>query len=262
MEVLEAAWTGGIRYFDTAPRYGQGRAERHLGDFLRGRAGYVLSSKVGRVLRPGGGDVMSFHEVIDYSRDGILRSHEHSLARLGVDRIDVLYVHDLGRMQHGEAHEAQMRSLLGGGLAALEELKASGAVAAIGIGVNEVEVCLELLPRVNMDVILLAGHYTLLDRSAEARLLPALAGRDTRLVIGGLVNSGVLLQDGPQLFDYRPASNDVVVRARCIAKMVAQSGHVVTDLATNFPLAHPSVASVLIGTTEVARGIWTGALSG
>lgn len=96
MEVLEAAWTGGIRHFDTAPHYGQGRAERHLGDFLRGRAGHVLSSKVGRVLRPGGGDAMPFHEVVDYSRDGVLRSHEHSLARLGVDRIDILYVHDVG----------------------------------------------------------------------------------------------------------------------------------------------------------------------
>ena len=139
----------------------------------------------------------------------------------------------------------------GGGLAALVELKASGTVAAIGIGVNEVEVCLELLPRMDMDVILLAGRYTLLDRSAEARLLPALAGRDTRLVIGGLLNSGVLLPDGPQLFDYRPASDDVVARARRITGIVEARSHTVTDVAANFPLAHPSVASVLLGTTDV-----------
>ena len=242
--VLGAAWDGGVRYFDTAPHYGRGRAERHLGAFLSGRSGHVLSSKVGR-WHAGDGE-----EITDYTRDGILRAHEQSLARLGLGRIDILFVHDIGRMAQGVAHEARLRELLESGLAALEELKGSGAVRAVGLGVNEVAICLDLLPRMEMDAILLAGRYTLLDRSAEAELLPALAGRSTRLVVGGLFNGGILLPDGPRTFDYAPAPAEVIGRARRISDLVHGAGASLAEVATNFPLDHEAVASVLLGTVD------------
>ena len=243
LATLQAARDGGIRYFDTAPRYGAGAAEAHLGAFLEGRPDVVVSTKIGRVLTDDG-------EVTDFSADGIMRSFEASLKRLGRDRVDIVYVHDIGRMVQGAEHEARRRELLHDGRRALDRLKRDGAVGAVGLGVNEVEICLDLLREMDLDVILLAGRYTLLDRSAEAQLLPALEGRETKLVVGGILNSGILLPGAPETFDYGPASEDVVRAARTIAERVARTGTSLTTLAANFPLAHPGVASVLIGTTD------------
>ena len=257
---LEAAWDGGIRYFDTAPRYGAGLAERLLGDFLRGRPrdDVVISSKVGRLLSPdrsprSAGDPprpLPFVETYDYTHDGVLRSFEDSLTRLGLDRIDVLTVHDIGTMQHGAEHPRHLADLFGGGFAALRRLRDDGAIGAVGLGVNEVAVCLEVLEREPLDCIVLAGRLTVLDRTAEARLVPACERSGTSLVAAGVLNSGVLLPDGPALFDYAPAPPEVRERAARMHAVAAAHGASLVDVATSFPLTRPGVASVLLGTAD------------
>lgn len=184
MATLQAAWDEGLRYFDTAPWYGFGLAERVTGDFLRDKpkGDYVLSSKVGRIMFPvpddkvpsyGYIDPLPFDVRYDYSYDGIMRSVELSHARLGLNRIDMLYVHDIGVYTHGAERNAfHLRQFFDSGVRALQELKSSGAIKAFGLGVNEIPVCLDVLRETDLDCILLAGRYTLLDRSAVAGLLP------------------------------------------------------------------------------------------
>ncbi len=262
--VLDAAWNGGIRYFDTAPHYGFGLSERRMGDFLRGkpRDAYVLSTKVGRLLRPvpedqvpdvGFVDPLPFKLEYDYSYDGIMRSVEFSYARLGLNRIDMLYVHDIGVYTHGvEATRIHLGQLLDGGLKALEELKSSGTISAYGLGVNEVEVCLNVLARAPLDCILLAGRYSLLDRSAEAALLPLCRERGTSLVIGGVFNSGILAT-GPvpgAHFDYGPPSDEISAKVTAMQRIAAEDGYPLAAAALQFPLHEPAVASVLIGTAK------------
>ena len=218
MEALQAAWDAGLRYFDTAPFYGFGLSERRTGDFLRSkpRETYVLSTKVGRLLRPVPEAQVPDHSYVnplpfavdyDYSYDGIMRSFEFSFARLGLNRIDILYVHDIGAYTHGaERNTVYQRQLLDSGMKALEALKSSGAIAAYGLGVNEVEVCMDVIARSPIDCILLAGRYSLLDRSAERGLLEACRRQQISLVIGGVFNSGILAT-GPvpgANFDYGP----------------------------------------------------------
>ena len=260
LATLEAAWHGGIRYFDTAPRYGAGLAERLLGDFLRGRPrdDVVISSKVGRLLRPdrappAAGDPprpLPFAETYDYTHDGVLRSFEDSLTRLGLDRIDVLTVHDIGAMQHGAEHPRHLADLFGGGFAALRRLRDEGAIGAVGLGVNEVAVCLEVLEREPLDCIVLAGRLTVLDRTAEATLVPACERSGTSLVAAGVLNSGLLLPGGPALFDYAPAPPEVLERAAHMHAVAEARGASLVDVATSFPLTRPVVASVLLGTTD------------
>lgn len=226
METLQAAWGSGIRYFDVAPWYGFGLGERYVGDFLRSQPedSYVLSTKVGRLMRPvptdkvpnyGYVDPLPFDADYDYSYDGIMRSVEFSYARLGLNRIDILYVHDIGGYTHGKAlNEHYLGQLLGSGIKALEELKSSGTIKAYGLGVNEVPVCLDVMHAADIDCILLAGRYTLLDRSAVAELLPLCEKKGTSLVVGGVFNSGILAT-GPvpdAHFDYLPATPDVLVK--------------------------------------------------
>ena len=188
---ITAAVRAGLLYADTAPYYGFGLAETRLGQAIAGNRDVVISTKVGRVLEPLAGsaererhgfvDAPALAPVYDYSRDGILRSHEASLKRLGRDRIDILYVHDIGRRVHGAAHDARMSELLDkGGFAALEELREQGAVSAIGVGVNETAVCLELMEHVSLDIILLAGRYTLLEQSPVDELFPRCAATSWR----------------------------------------------------------------------------------
>ena len=266
METLEAAWESGIRYFDVAPWYGLGLAERHLGDFLRGkpRDGYVLSTKVGRLLRPiadgripdyGFVDPLPFDADYDYSYDGIMRSLEVSYGRLGLNRIDILYVHDIGSYTHGRAKNAvYLRQLLDSGLKALEELKSSGVIAAYGLGVNEVPVCLDVMGAADLDCIMLAGRYTLLDRSAVADLLPLCEAKGTSLVIGGVFNSGILAtgaEPGAH-FDYRPASEEVLEKVAAMEAVALRHGVPLAAPAMQFPLQSPAVASVLIGTAKAS----------
>lgn len=258
-DTLEAAWQAGLRRYDTAPFYGLGLSERRVGDFLRDKppGSFTLSTKVGRLLRPLGRDVasepgrMRFDVVYDYSRDGILRSVEASHARLGLDTLDILYIHDIGRFAHPPAeNDRHMRALLGSGLRALMDLKAEGVIRGWGLGVNEAEVCLQVMDHATPDEILLAGRYTLLDRTAEAHLLPRCVGQGVRLVIGGVFNSGILAT-GPVSgahFDYAPASTGILGRVAAMAEVTARHGLTLAEAALNYPAGHPAVSHVLIGT--------------
>ncbi|OHV27072.1 aldo/keto reductase [Rhizobium sp. RMa-01] len=264
METLQAAWDSGIRYFDVAPWYGLGLAERRVGDFLRDQpdGSYVLSTKVGRLLRPvptgtvpdySYVDPLSFDADYDYSYDGIMRSVEFSYARLGLNRIDILYVHDIGGYTHGAAKNAvYQKQLLDSGIKALEELKSSGAIAAFGLGVNEVPVCLDVMRNADLDCILMAGRYTLLDRSAVAELLPLCLKKGTSLVVGGVFNSGILAT-GPvpgAHFDYMPADDEVLAKVGAMEAIAKRHGVPLAAPALQFPLREPIVASVLIGTAK------------
>ncbi|WFS01011.1 aldo/keto reductase [Rhizobium tumorigenes] len=266
METLQAAWDSGIRYFDVAPWYGLGLAERYIGDFLRDKpdGSYVLSTKVGRLLRPvptgtvpdySYVDPLSFDADYDYSYDGIMRSVDFSYARLGLNHMDILYVHDIGAYTHGRAaNEHYLGQLLGSGLKALEQLKSSGAISAYGLGVNEIPVCLDVMRAASLDCILLAGRYTLLDRSAVAELMPLCRTAQTSLVIGGVFNSGILAT-GPVAganFDYMPATEEVLEKVAAMEAIAAKSRIPLAAPALQFPLQDPLVASVLIGTGKAA----------
>ncbi|WFP78129.1 aldo/keto reductase [Mesorhizobium sp. WSM4906] len=267
MATLETAWNAGLRYFDTAPFYGFGLSERRTGDFLRDkpRSSYVLSTKVGRLFRPVPEDQVPDHSYVDplafaldydYSYDGIMRSVDFSYARLGLNKIDILFVHDIGTYTHGEeATKIHFRQLMDGGLKALEELKSSGTISAYGLGVNEVRICLDVLRRAPLDCILLASRYSLLDRSAEAELLPLCRERKTSLIIGGVFNSGILAT-GPvegAHFDYLPATEDILDRVGAMQKIAAKGGYPLAAAAFQFPLHEPVVASVLTGTAKPAN---------
>lgn len=264
LATLQAAWDEGLRYFDTAPWYGFGLAERVTGDFLRDKpkSDYVLSSKVGRIMFPvpddkvpsyGYVDPLPFDVRYDYSYDGIMRSVELSHARLGLNRIDMLYVHDIGVYTHGAERNAfHMRQFFDSGLKALQELKSSGTIKAFGLGVNEIPVCLDVLHETDLDCILLAGRYTLLDRSAVAELLPLCAAKSTSLVVGGVFNSGILAT-GPvegAHFDYMPATADIAGKVGAMMEIAKSRGVPLAAPALQFPLEHPAVASVLIGTAK------------
>lgn len=256
---IAAALAAGMGYADTAPYYGFGLAEKRLGAGLAGRRA-VVSTKVGRLLEPIDGPFAEerhgfrsdepFEPVYDYSHDGVLRSHEASLARLGVDRVDVLLVHDIGRTTHGVLHAERLAELTGGGLRALERLKDEGAITAFGIGVNECEVALELLDRSPLDLILLAGRYTLLEQDALDALLPRCAVSGTGIVIGGPYNSGILAGQGLHAgahYNYEAAPAPVVEKARRIDAVCARHEVALGAAALQFVLGHPGVASVIPG---------------
>ncbi len=267
-DTLAAALNAGITYVDTAPRYGHGLSERRVGDMLRGRHDVALSTKVGRLFRADstlGGygqrngfySPMPFESVYDYSYDGIMRSYEDSLQRLGLARIDILYVHDIGRLTHGEDHARAFAELTGGGFRALEELRASGAIAGFGLGVNEWEVCLEAMASTDLDVILLASRYTLLEQEALAQFLPACVARGTSVVIGGVYNSGILAT-GTQgvempLYDYAPAPAAVLEQVRRLENICDAFNVPLAAAALQFPLAHPAVVSVIPGLGSVVE---------
>lgn len=261
-DVLQAAWAAGIRYFDTAPRYGRGRAEARLGAFLKDKApsSYVISTKVGRVLRPGAAPAEaegfvkplqnSVHE--DYSADGIAESLEGSRMRLGTGYIDIIYVHDIGTYTHGEKNADHMDALRGSGMEYLIRLKEQGKIGAIGLGVNENEICLEIMKEFPIDAILLAGRLTLLDRSAEEALVPLCLKTDTSLVLGGIFNSGILAT-GPKpgaTYDYALASKAILEATGTLEKKAQCLGISLAQASIQFALNHPAAASVLIGTAK------------
>jgi D-threo-aldose 1-dehydrogenase len=252
--IIRAAWAAGVRYIDTAPYYGFGQAERCVGDAMRWvpREEWVLSTKVGRLLRPsqapgdGRRHPLPFEVEYDYSYDGVMRSFEDSLQRLGLARIDILYVHDIGEMTHGSAaHPRLMRALREGGYRALEELRRNRVVQAIGIGVNEREVLLEALEWGDWDAFLLAGRYTLLEQTPLDDLLPKCLERRTSIIVGGPLNSGILA--GRDTWNYRTAPPEIVSRVDAIKAVC--DGHRVpmAAAALQFPLAHPAVAAVIPG---------------
>ncbi len=262
-DLVRTAWDAGVRYVDTAPFYGVGAAERRVGDALRdeSRGEWVLSTKVGRLLRPKGSPgaatdgptpPMPFEVIYDYSYDGIMRSVEDSYQRLGLARIDILYVHDIGAYQHGaEAHVAHMQVLRDSGYRALDQLKRSGTVGAIGIGVNEKEVLIEALGFADWDVFLLAGRYTLLEQGPLDDLLPLCSARGTSIVVGGPLNSGILA--GRDTWNYSAAPPEVVARVAGLRDICDRHQVPLAAAALQFPLAHPQVAAIIPGPRSAAE---------
>ena len=259
--LLNRAWAGGVRYYDTAPLYGLGLSERRLGALLRGknRDDYVLSTKAGRLLhacdpaaRTGLGkwfDVPARRAIYDYGYDGVMRSLEFSLERLGADRVDILYVHDIDVMNHGSKADARIDEFMASGYRAMVALREQGVVKAIGGGVNEWEVCQTLAERGDFDLFLLAGRYTLLEQEALETFLPLCESRGIGIVIGGPYNSGVLAS-GPRpgaFYNYEPAPEPVLERVRRIAEICGSHGISLIDAAFQFPLLHPCVVSVIPG---------------
>ena len=260
---LDAAWSNGIRYFDTAPLYGLGLAETRLNPFLRGkpRESYLLSTKVGRLLqacppgrRTGLGkffDVPSRREVFDYSYNGVMRSLEASLERLGVDSIDIAYVHDVDVFTHGskEASDARIRELMESGYAALVKLRSEGVVKAIGAGINEWQVAETLARNGDFDLFLLAGRYTLLEQEALTSFLPYCQSRKIGVVLGGPYNSGILAT-GPKpgaFYNYDPAPARILDRVARIERICVTHKVRLAEAALSFPLGHPAVVSVIPG---------------
>ncbi|MFF7290928.1 aldo/keto reductase [Microbacterium sp. NPDC008134] len=253
-EVVPAAWAGGIRYFDVAPHYGLGLAERRLGESLRGlpRDEFVVSTKVGRLLVPQDAagrtdidelfDVPADHRrVRDYSRDGVLRSIEDSLTRLGLDRLDLVLVHDPDDFE---------RDALEGAFPALSELRHQGVVTSFGAGMNHSAMLARFVRETDADVMMVAGRWTLLDQSAGDDLLPLAAERDVSVLAAAIFNSGILATDAPgagSLFDYGPADRGVVERAQAIARIAHRHGSTLPELAVQFPLRHPAVAAAVLG---------------
>jgi D-threo-aldose 1-dehydrogenase len=254
---LEAAWEAGIRAFDTAPHYGVGESERRIGRFLAGRprGDYVLSTKVGRLLRPAAGDYADGAEgyfgtpqltrVRDYSRDGVLASLEASLGRLGVDRVDIVLIHDPD--EHGP-------EALDGAYPALAKLRAEGVIGAVGVGMNQVEMLEWFLPRADLDCVLVAGRYTLLDTRAAISLFPECQRRGVAVLAAGVFNSGVLADPGAAAtYDYLPAPPDVMDRARRIGAACARRGLPIGAAALQFTLRHPAVAAAVVGARSPAE---------
>jgi D-threo-aldose 1-dehydrogenase len=256
-ETVAAAWEGGIRYFDTAPHYGVGLSERRLGEHLRAhpRDEFVVSTKVGRLLVPSpetaherdpqGFDVPADpRREWDFSRDGILRSVEESLARTGLDRFDILYLHDPDDFFEQASTE---------GIGALLELREQGVVRAVGAGMNHAAPLAELIRRADVDLVMCAGRYTLLDDRAAAELLPLALERGVGVVIAGVYNSGLLStpRPGPDAqFDYQPASREILDRAHRAADICEAHGVSLPEVALAYVWRHPAVASVVVG----ARG--------
>jgi D-threo-aldose 1-dehydrogenase len=252
-DCLAQAWHDGMRYFDTAPHYGAGTSERLIGSFLaaKPRDEWVLSTKVGRLLERVGehpaddssssgfvGETSS-RRVFDFSRDGIRRSLDDSLARLGLDHVDMLFLHD---------PDDHWRQAIDEGFPALAELRDEGMVRSIGAGMKQSEMLTRFVRESDVDVVLLAGRYTLLDQGALDDLLPACLERRTSVVLGGVFNSGVLANPDRNLtYDYGDAPKDVIERARRIADICARHGVDLRAAALQFPLAHRAITTVVIG---------------
>jgi D-threo-aldose 1-dehydrogenase len=267
--ILDLAWASGIRYYDTAPLYGLGLSETRLNRFLRDkpRDDYVLSTKVGRLLtaateetRDGHGkwfDVPARKEVYDYGYDGVMRSVEFSLERLGIDRIDILYAHDLDIFNHGSQAvlDEKLGELMEGGYRAMLKMREEGVIRGFGAGINEWQPAQWMAERGDFDLFLLAGRYTLLEQEALESFLPLAADRGIGIVIGGPYNSGILAT-GPvdgAFYNYDPAPPDILERVARIEAVCKRHGTRLVDAAFHFPLAHPAVVSVIPGGQGVAE---------
>ena len=269
LATLERAWELGIRYFDTAPMYGMTRSEHLVGHVLREKVdSYALSTKVGRLmtnarhgrdlppeppknpLDPGFVNALPFREVFDYSYDAIMRSYDDSQQRLGMRRIDLLFVHDIGAVTHGDDNARHWDALTrGGGFRALQDLKAAGDIKRFGLGVNEWEVIRDALEETDLDCCMLAGRYSLLDRDAEETFLPLALKRNVALALGGVYNSGILAapKGGRRKFNYSDAPSAIVARVETLRGVCEDHGVPLAAAAIRFPIRHPAVTSVVIG---------------
>lgn len=272
--LLDAAWVDGCRSFDTAPHYGHGLSERRVGDALRARPrdGFVLSSKVGRLLTPDDGatgeqhgyaDALPFRQHWDYSAAGVRRSVEDSLQRLGLARLDVAFVHDCDAATHGANANAVRRQVIDEALPALRALQREGLVRAVGLGVNDVQIVLDVLREADLDVLLLAGRYSLLDHGALPELLPHCLQRGVRIALGGAFNSGLLATGARGAavarFNYAPAAREWVERTARIEAIGDTHGVPLRAAALQFPLAHAAIDLVLVGARSA--GEWQDAMA-
>ena len=260
---LAAAWEAGVRAFDTAPHYGVGLAEQRLGEFLarRPRSSFFVSTKVGRLLvsssPPADGaesyfGTPAYSRVWDFSGDGVRRSLFASMERLGLDRIDLALIHDPDDPAHA-------RQALDSGYPALHELRASGAIGAIGIGMNQTSVPAWFVERADLDCVLIAGRYSLLDSSAAVSLLPLCERRGVAVLAGGVFNSGILASPVPGAsYDYKPAPPSLLARAGRIREVCARYGLPIGAVALWFTLRHPAVTAAVVGArspSEVAEDV-------
>ena len=263
-QVLNTAWLDGCRTFDTAPHYGHGLSEKRMGLALRqqARPGFKLSSKVGRLLTPspspnppreqhGYVDGLAFVQHWDFSRSGIRKSLEDSLERLGLDRLDAVYIHDIDEVTHGTNFNSVMHQVMDEALPILSQLKQEGLLTHIGLGVNDHQGVLEVLKRADLDVLMLAGRYTLLDTSALPQLMPELIQRNVALALGGVFNSGILSKrlssPAHATFNYAPASEVWLHKALKIQSIADLYGVSLRGAALQFSLAHPAVHIVMLG---------------
>jgi D-threo-aldose 1-dehydrogenase len=263
---VAAAHGAGVRMFDTSPHYGNGLAEVRCGAALRRfpRDSFLLSTKVGRLMNPfervaprnpdvyspGFAGGLSHRAVFDYSYDGTMRSVEQSLLRTGLDRLDILLIHDVDVWTHGrDGYETRFREAMEGAYKALDRLRASGAVRAIGVGLNEADVCERFARAGDFDVMLLAGRYSLLDQSAASSFLPLAMEKKIGVILGGVFNSGILAT-GPvegARYDYSPASPEILDRVRRIETVCRAHGVALPRAALAFALAHPAVVTLVLG---------------
>jgi len=265
---VEKAIESGIAHFDTAPYYGFGLSERRLGDALRqyDSSSYVISTKVGRLLEPcdkasvkyGFHSPMPFEPKYDYSYDGIMRSVEHSFQRLGLSKIDILYMHDIGSVTHGEMHRHYFKQAANGGFKAMQQLRDQGVVKAIGLGVNEYQVCEEAMDFAHFDCFLLAGRYSLLEQDALESFLPRCVKEKSSVVIGGPYNSGILATgvSNPKVvphYNYEPAPPSIIEKVAQLEAICSEYNIPLAAAALQYPLAHEAVCSVIPGLSCASR---------
>ena len=247
--VVDRAWELGVRFFDTAPSYGSGLAEQRVGEALcrRPRGEFVISTKVGRLLRPGQPDpafvgAPELAPVFDFSYDGAVRSLEESLERMGLDRVDIALIHD---------PDDHYESAIAGAYVALERLRSEGVVNAIGVGMNQTKLLARFARESDIDCLLVAGRYTLLDRSAADELLPLCHERGIAVIVGGIFNSGILANG--ETYDYRPAPKSIRARVEELRRACERHATPLAAAAIQFPLRHPAVTTVLVGCRSAAE---------
>ena len=273
---VAAARGAGMTLFDTSPHYGNGLSELRVGAGLRRQpgAGVVLSTKIGRVMdprrrpdpppagviSPGFAGGVPHRASFDYSYDGALRAFEQSLLRLGVDRIDILLIHDVDVWTHGDGFEARFKEAMDGAYRALDRLRAEGVVKAIGVGINEAETCVRFAEAGDFDTVLLAGRYSLLEQGGADSFLPLALRKRIGVILGGVYNSGILATGAVEgaRYNYRPAPPEIMARVRRIEAVCRAHAVALPDAALRFAMAHPAVASVVLGAVsaaEVARNV-------
>lgn len=268
---LLGAWQAGITLFDTSPFYGMGLSELRLGQLFRDapRDHFVISTKVGRVIDPLGRTVgrkgvmqvpphaggVPQKAYFDYSYDGVLRSIEQSLLRLGTDRLDIVLIHDVDVWTHGDMFEQRFGEAMDGAYRALDALRTEGVISAVGVGVNEADVCARFARAGDFDTMLLAGRYTLLEQPAIAEFMPLAVEKSISLILGGVLNSGILATGAIEgaLYNYKPAPADILQRTRRIEDICRAHDCSLLQAALQFPLAHPAVASLVLGAVNPAE---------
>ena len=264
--MVETAWDAGVRFFDTAPMYGHGLAELRTGHYLRwkDRGDFVLASKVGRILTPAPrgsidfapwSDAAPFTMRFDYSYDGTMRAFEDSLQRLGLERMDMAFIHDIDRFTRGDEQPEVCREAMDGAARALMDLRDQGAVTAIGVGVNEWEVCEAALRERDFHAFLLAGRYTLLEQEALESFLPLCEARGAAVIVGGGFNSGILATGAVEgaKYNYAPAPAEVMEKVRGMEAVCAEHDVPLAAAALQFVVAHPAIPTFMAGTRTVEQ---------